>query len=95
MFLCVKKDEFTASCKHCNKNINVAHMDLVALKQHSEKKIHIGFCAQLVEGCIAKQTGSVKRLTTQGTETVVARVMNKNVDRMRSLSKRMMIHNIV
>ena len=33
-----KKDEFTATCKLCKKDINVAYMGFGALKQHSEKK---------------------------------------------------------
>ena len=44
-------------------------MGFGALKQHSEKKIHIGFTTHLEE---AKQTGSVKKVTTEGHETVIS-----------------------
>ena len=44
-----------------------------ALKQHSEKRVHIGFSAQLVEASVAKQTGIVKTLTTQGMDTVTGK----------------------
>ena len=37
------------------------------------KKVHIGFSAELVEACTAQQTGSVTKLTTQGTETVTGK----------------------
>ena len=50
-----------SSQQHVNfvkKDINVAYMGFGALKQHSEKKIHIGFTTHLEE---AKQTGSVKK----------------------------------
>ena len=73
MFWYVKKERFTTTCKLCNKDINVAHMAFGALKQHSEEKIHIGFSAQLVEVCVAKQIGSVKTLTMQGTEIVTGK----------------------
>ena len=56
-YWCEEKDEFTATCKLCKKYINVAYMGFGALKQHSEKKIHIGFTTHLEE---AKQTGIVK-----------------------------------
>ena len=44
---CVKKDNFTATCKLCNTHINIAHMGYSALKQHSEKKKHKGFSSTL------------------------------------------------
>ena len=56
----VKKDEFTATHKLCNKDINVAHMGYEALKQHSDKKLYIKLSAQLAEACVSKQRGSVK-----------------------------------
>ena len=68
-YWCEKKDEFTATCKLCKKDINVAYMGFGALMQHSEKKIHIGFTTHLEE---AKQTGSVKKVTTEGHETVIS-----------------------
>ena len=37
-YWCEKKDEFTATCKLCKKDINVAYMGFGALKQHSEKR---------------------------------------------------------
>ena len=40
---CIKKDNFTATCKLCNTQINIAHMGYSALKQHSEKKKHKAF----------------------------------------------------
>ena len=58
-----------------------------------KKKVHIGFSAQLVETCVAKQIGDVKKLTPQGTERVtgkcdeqkmltesVTQVLCKNID---------------
>ena len=48
-YLCEKKDDFTATYKLCKKDINVAYMGFGALKQHSEKKIHIGFTTHLEE----------------------------------------------
>ena len=44
---CIKKDNFTATCKLCNTHINIAHMGYSALKQHSEKKKHKGFSSTL------------------------------------------------
>ena len=44
---CVKKDDFTATCKLCNTDINIAHMGCSALTQHSEKKKHKGFSLPL------------------------------------------------
>ena len=61
-----------SSQQHVNfgkKAINVAYMGFGALKQHSEKKIHIGFTTHLEEG---KQTGSVKKVTIEGHETVIS-----------------------
>ena len=47
---CIKKDNFTATCKLCNTHINIAHMGYSALKQYSEKKKHKGFSSTLPEG---------------------------------------------
>ena len=44
---CIKKDNFTATCKLCNTHIDIAHMGYSALKQHSEKKKHKGFSSTL------------------------------------------------
>ena len=44
---CIKKDNFTVTCKLCNTHINIAHMGYSALKQHSEKKKHKGFSSTL------------------------------------------------
>ena len=44
---CIKKDNFTATCKLCNTYINIAHMGYSALKQHSEKKKHKCFSSTL------------------------------------------------
>ena len=44
---CIKKDNFTATCKLCNIHINIAHMGYSTLKQHSEKKKHKGFSSTL------------------------------------------------
>ena len=44
---CIKKDNFTATCKLCNTHINIAHMGYSTLKQHSEKKKHKGFSSTL------------------------------------------------
>ena len=44
---CIKKDNFTATCKLCNTHINIAHMGYSALKQQSEKKKHKGFSSTL------------------------------------------------
>ena len=44
---CIKKDNFTATCKLCNTHIDIAHMGYTALKQHSEKKKHKGFSSTL------------------------------------------------
>ena len=43
----LKKDDFTATCKLCNNDINLAHMGYSALTQHSEKKKHKGFALML------------------------------------------------
>ena len=61
-----------SSQQHVNfvTDINVACMGFGALKQHSEKRRHMGFTTQLKE---AKQTGRVKKVTTQGTETVTGK----------------------
>ena len=42
----VKKDDFTATCKLYNTDINIAHVGYSALTQHSEKK-HKGFSLTL------------------------------------------------
>lgn len=44
---CVKKDEFTATCTLCNKDINVEYMGFGALRQHAEKQKHKGFASHL------------------------------------------------
>ena len=44
---CVKKDEFTATCTLCNKDINVEYMGFEALKQHAEKQKYKGFASHL------------------------------------------------
>ena len=44
---CIKKDNFTATCKLCNTHINIAHIGYSALKQYSEKKKHKGFSSTL------------------------------------------------
>ena len=44
---CIKKDNFTATCKLGNTHLNTAHMGHSALKQHSEKKKHKGFSPTL------------------------------------------------
>ena len=44
---CIKKDNFTATCRLCNTDINITHMGYSALKQHSEKKKHKGFSSTL------------------------------------------------
>ena len=41
----VEKDEFTATHKPCNKDINVAHIGFRALKQHSEKGTYWIYCS--------------------------------------------------
>ena len=69
-YWCERKDKFTETCKLCNKDINVAYMGFGALKQHSEKRRHMGFTTKLEE---AKQTGRVKKVTTQGTERVTGK----------------------
>ena len=43
---CVKKDYFTATCKLCNTDINIAHMGYSVVTQYSEKK-HKGFSLTL------------------------------------------------
>ena len=63
--LVCKKDELTATCKLCNKDITVAHMGFGALKQNSKKKVHVGLSADLVEAHTPKQMGSVKKLTVK------------------------------
>ena len=40
---CIKKDNFTATCKLCDTHINISYMRYSALKQHSEMKKHKGF----------------------------------------------------
>ena len=35
---CVKKDDYTATCKMCSKDVNVEYMGFGALKQHSENR---------------------------------------------------------
>ena len=55
MFWCVKKQDFTAIPKLCVIDINTTHMGFGELKHYSEKKVHIGFSAQYVEGSVAKQ----------------------------------------
>ena len=69
---CVDKHDLTVSFKLCNKDVIVVHMGFGVLKQHSEK-IYIAFPTQLVEACVAKQTGNVKNLTTQGSGTVTGK----------------------
>ena len=61
-----------SSQQHVNfvTDINVAYMEFGALKQHSDKRRHMGFTTQLEE---AKQTGRVKKVTTQGNETVTGK----------------------
>lgn len=44
---CIRKDEFTATCKLCQCDINTAYMGYSALKQHSEQKKHKGFSSTL------------------------------------------------
>ena len=44
---CIKKDNFTATCKLCDTHINIAYMGYSALKQHSEMKKHKGFSLTL------------------------------------------------
>ena len=43
----MKKDEFTATCAFCNKDINVEYIGFGALKQHAEKQKHRGFTSHL------------------------------------------------
>ena len=63
------------------------------------KKVHIRFSAQLIEPCVAKQTGSIKTLTTQGNETMMGKC-NEQKCRQKALyeffvTKRVMIHHVV
>ena len=44
---CIKKDNFTATCKLCNTLINIAHVGCSTLKQNSVKKKHKGFSSIL------------------------------------------------
>ena len=44
---CVKKDDFTATCKLCNTDIKITNMGYSALTQYSEKKKHRGFSLTL------------------------------------------------
>ena len=44
---CIKKDNFTATCKLCDTHINIAYLGYSALKQHSEMKKHKGFSSTL------------------------------------------------
>ena len=44
---CIKKENFTATCKLCDTHINIAYMGYSALKQHSEMKKHKGFSSTL------------------------------------------------
>ena len=37
---CMQKDDYTATCTLCHKDINVEHMGLSVVKHHNEKKVH-------------------------------------------------------
>ena len=62
------------------------------------EKVHIVFSAQLVETCVAKQTVSIQKLTTQGNETVTGKCDEQKY-RQKVLHefflKRVFIHNVV
>ena len=65
---CIKKDNFTSTCKLCNTHINIAYMGYSALKQHSEKKKHKGFIfINTPEGQIRRK---LKRQISQSVQTV-------------------------
>ena len=69
---CVQKDDYTAVCKLCNKDIYVEYNVFRALKQHSEKQKHKEFhliwyahnVAQTKDGFdIKSQTHGVQKQT--------------------------------
>ena len=96
MFWCIKKDEFTAGCKLCDKDINVVYMEFGALKQHSEKGTYGIFCS-MVEACVAKQTGSIRKATIQGTETETGKCDEQKCRQkvMQEFFKRVIINHVV
>ena len=53
MFWCVKKDEFTATCKLGNRHKCGTH-GIQSTKNIMQKKEDIGFSSQLVEACDIK-----------------------------------------
>ena len=44
---CIKKDDHTATCTLCRKDINVEYMGFGALDKHAEKQKHKGFSSHL------------------------------------------------
>ena len=56
----MKKDEFTATCTLCNKDINVKYIGFGALKQCAEKQKHKGFAYHLSN--MEEETETTKRI---------------------------------
>ena len=53
---CVKKDENTATCTLCQKDINITYMGFGALNQHVEKQRHKGFAGHLSKSKTEEKT---------------------------------------
>ena len=67
---CIKKDEHTATCTLCHKDINVEHMGFGALKQHVKKQIHKGFTSQFTKSRVG-ETESCGKETKNVEETQI------------------------
>ena len=61
----IKKDEHTATCTLCHKDINVEHMGFGALKQHAKKQIHREFTSQFTKSRAAVTTESCRKETKE------------------------------
>ena len=92
---CIKKDEHTATCTLCHKDINVEHMGSGALKQHVKKQIHKGFTSQFTKSRAGETTESCRKETKEqctkssAGETESCGKETKNVEETKSQQKLM------
>ena len=92
---CIKKDEHTATCTLCHKDINVEQMGFGALKQHVKKQIHKGFTSQFTKSRAGETTESCRKETKEqctkssAGETESCGKETKNVEETKSQQKLM------
>ena len=84
---CVKKDEKTATCTLCQKDINIVHMGFGALNQHVEKQRHKGFAGHLSKSKTEEKTKTdvhmkeAKQIEEKSTQKVTREFFMKKSDK--------------